>query len=107
MVAQGYYDAPTLEEDMRKWITWLNPILKYFKTNLPETTVVSLDADDRAATTAMMDEHFGPNYQKIITGIGDLHFKRGRYSVESGYWDDDGLDGCNFADGGMGDDWSD
>ena len=107
LAARGYYGAPTLEEDLRKWTTWLDPILKYFSTNLPNTTAVGLDDDGRAETTAMMDKHYGSGYQKVRTFTGDFCFERGQYSRESGYWDSDGGDGCNFADGGMGDDWSD
>ena len=40
----------------------------------------------------------------IITG--DLYFERGQHSRESGYWDSDRRDGCNLADGGIGDDRS-
>ena len=107
LAARGYYNAPTLEEDLCKWTTWLDPILKYFSTHLPKTTVVGLDADGRAETTAMLDKHFDSGYQTVGTITGDLCFERGRYSRESGYWDSDGCDGCNFADGGIGDDWSD
>ena len=107
LATRRYYDAPTLEEDLCEWTTWLDPILKYFSTHLPKTTAVGLDADGRAETTAMMDKHFASGYQKARTLTGDLCFERGRYSRESGYWDSDGRDGCNFADGGIGDDWSD
>ena len=107
LAARGYYGAPTLEEELREWTIWLDPILKYFSTNLPKTTVIGLDDDGRAETTAMMDKHFGLGYQKVKTITGDFCFERGQYSRESGYWDSDGRDGCNFADGGMGDDWSD
>jgi hypothetical protein len=106
LAARGYYDAPTLEEDLFEWTTWLDPILKFFSTNLPKTTAVGLDDDGRAETTAIMDTHFDPGYQKVRTITGDFCFERGQYSRESGYWDSDGRDGCNFADGGMGDDWS-
>lgn len=107
LAARVYYNAPTLEEDLCKWTTWLNPILDYFSTNLPKTTAVGLDDDGCAETTAMMEKHFGPSYQKVRTITGDLCFERGQFSRESGYWDSDGRNGCNFADGGMGDDWSD
>lgn len=107
LAARGYYGAPTHEEDLCEWTTWLDPILKYFSTNLSKTTTVSLDDDGHAETTAMMDKHFDPGYQKVRTITGDLCFERGQYSRESGYWDSDGRDGCNFADGGIGDDWSD
>lgn len=107
LVASGYYGAPTLEEDLREWCTWLDPILQYFSANIQKTTAVSLDDDNRSETTAMVTRHFGDSYQKVRTDTGDHCFERGRYSRESGYWDSDSRDGCNFADGGFGDDWSD
>jgi hypothetical protein len=107
LAARSYYDAPTLEELLCEWTTWLDPILKYFSKNLPRTTAVGLDDDGRAETTAMMDRYFDPGYQKVRTITGDFCFERGQYSRESGYWDSDGRDGCSFADGGIGDDWSD
>ncbi len=36
LAARGYYDAPTREEDLCEWTTWLDPILKYFSTDLPK-----------------------------------------------------------------------
>lgn len=107
LAARGYYGAPTLKEDLYEWTTWLDPILEYLSTNLPKTTIVGLDDDGHAETTAMMDKHFKPGYQKVKTITGDFCFERGRYSRESGYWDSDGRDGCNAADGGWDDDWSD
>jgi len=106
LAARGYHDAPTIVEDLFEWTTWLDPILEFFSTNLPKTTAVGLGDDGRAETTAMMDKHFGSGYQNVRTITGDFCFERGQYSRESRYWDSDGRDGCNFADGGMGDDWS-
>ena len=107
LAARGYPGAPSLKEDLRKWTTWLDPVLKYFSTNLPKTTVVGLDDDGHAETTAMMDKYFDSDYQKVRTITGDFCFERGQYSRESGYWDSDGRDGCNAADGSWGDDGSD
>ena len=107
LAAGGYYNAPTLAEDLCNWTSQLNPILNYFSANVPKTAAVSLDGNDCAETTAIMDKYFGLRYKKVRTITGDFYFKRGKYSMESGYWDDDGRDGCNFADGGMGEDWSD
>ena len=107
LVARGYYrGAPTLEEDLRDWTAWLEPILEYFSASVAGKTVVSLDAGGLAETTALMDKHFGPGYQKVETSNGDLCFKRGRYSLGSAYWGDDGENphAFQFADGGMGDD---
>jgi len=70
-------------------------------------TAIGLNDDGRADTTAMVDKHSDPRYQKVRTTTGDFCFERGRYSSKSGYWDSDGRDRCNFADGGIGHDWSD
>ena len=107
LAARGYPGAPSLKEDLRKWTTWLDPVLEYFSTNLPKTTVVGLDDAGHAETTAMMNRYFDSGYQKVRTITGDLYFERGQYSRESGYWDSDGRDGCNAADGSWGDDGSD
>lgn len=101
------YGAPAFEEEMHKWTTWLEPILQFFSTNLSERTVIGLDADERVETTVLMDKHFAGRYQPVKTLTGDFCFERGRFSPESGYCDSDGCDGCNFAGGGFGDDWSD
>ena len=83
LAARGYSGAPTLEQDLHEWTTWLDPILKCFSTNLPKTTIVSLDDDGCAETTAMMDKHFNTGYQKVKTITGDICFERGQYSRES------------------------
>lgn len=106
--ARGYYNAPSLEQKLCEWTTWLDPILEYFSVNLPKTTVVSLDADGRAETTAMMDKHFDSGYQKVTTVTGDSCFQRGQYSLQSGYGDNDDLISCFFfPDGCISDAWSD
>ncbi|CAF9933908.1 MAG: hypothetical protein HETSPECPRED_009045 [Heterodermia speciosa] len=107
LVARQYLDAPTLEQELCKWTTWLDPVLEYFSAVLPKTTAINLDNDDHAETTAMMDKHFGSGYQKVRTITGDLCFMRRQYLWGSEHWDDDDFNGYNFADGGMGDDWSD
>ena len=94
LVARGYYNAPTLEEELCEWTTWLDPILEYFSTALPTTTAIGLDGDGRAETTAMMDKHFASGHQKFRTITGDFCIERGQYSRESGYWDSDGRDSC-------------
>ena len=80
LAARGDDGAPTLEEDLCEWTTWLDPMLKYFSTKLSKTTVVSIDDDGRAETTAMMDKYFDSGYQKVRTETGDVCFERGQYS---------------------------
>ena len=104
--AGGYYNAPSLEEDMRQWIAWLEPILRYLAQNIPETTIFEIDSNDLVETGGVVQKYFRSGYQRVQTVTGDRIFYRGMFSWESGYWDDDDS-GMNFADGGMGDDWSD
>ena len=79
LTARGYFGAPTFEEDLCPWTSRLDPILKCFSTNLPKTTAVGLDDDDRAETTAMMDKYFDSGYQKVRTVTGDHCFEQGQY----------------------------
>jgi len=105
--ARIYYGAPSLEQDLEEWITWLEPILRDLGNIVAKTTSVEIDDDNRAETSALVKKYFPQGYEKVQTVTGDRIFMRGAFSWESGYWDDDGRDGCNFADGGMGEDWSD
>ena len=101
LAAGGYWKAPTLEEDLCEWTTWLDPILKCLGTHLPKTTAVSLDDDGHVETTAMMHKYFNNNYQKVMTITGDFCFERGQYSRESRDWDSD------YGDDGGGNDFED
>jgi hypothetical protein len=102
----GYFNAPTLEEDMQEWVVWLEPILRYLARNILETTIVEIDDNNLVETGEVVQKCFRSGYKKVQTETGDRIFERGMFSWESGYWDDDDS-GMNFADGGMGDDWSD
>lgn len=104
--AGGYYNAPSLEEDMREWINWLEPILRYLAHNISGTTIVGIDDNNLVETGQAVQKHFRSGYTNLQTVTGDRIFRKGMFSWESGYWDDDG-GGMNFADGGIGDDWSD
>lgn len=95
--AQGKYNALTFEEDMREWTAWLEPILQYISANVLKTTVISLDADGGVETTALMGRYFA-GYKVVETSTGDLLFKRGEYSLGSGYWDDYIIASCYFPD---------
>ncbi|KAE8451696.1 hypothetical protein EG329_003153 [Mollisiaceae sp. DMI_Dod_QoI] len=103
-----YYNAPSLEEDVRKWVAWLEPIIRYLAQNIKETTTVGIDDNDLIETGEVVQKYFCSGYEKVRTVTGDRIFKRGEFSWESGHWDDDDDDGStNFEDGGMGDDGSD
>jgi hypothetical protein len=103
--ARGYYNAPSLEEDMGEWVAWLEPILQYLAGKIAKANIVEIDDNDLVETRELVQKYFSPGYKKVKTITGDRIFMRGAFSWETGYWDDDGP--MNFADGGMGDDWSD
>jgi hypothetical protein len=103
--AGGYYNAPSLEEDMRIWVAWLEPILRYLARNIPKQCIVEIDHNDSVETSELVQKCFTNDYERVQTVTGDRIFMRREFSWESVYWDDDS--GMNFADGGMGDDWSD
>jgi hypothetical protein len=105
--ARGYYNAPSLEEDMREWVAWLEPILRYLAENITKTTIVGIDDNDLVKTGELVQKCFPSGYEKVQTVTGDKIFMRGEFSWESGYWDDWDNGGMSFADGGIGDDWSD
>lgn len=87
--ARGYFGAPTFTEDMDEWLAWLGPILENLSKAVSGYTCIGLDADESLETTALMDRYFAARYQNVKTRTGDLCFKRGIFSLQSGYWDSD------------------
>jgi hypothetical protein len=90
---------------MGEWLTWLEPILRYLARNISKPTVMDIDHNDLVETRELVQECFADGWKSLRTVTGGRIFMRGEFSWESGYWGDDS--GMNFADGGMGDDWSD
>lgn len=86
--AQGYYNAPTLREDIDKWIAWISPYLEIFGRHIPETLNVKVDDDGRRDTRGLVKKYLPPTCSLGRSGLGDFIFRRGRFSYESGYWDD-------------------
>jgi hypothetical protein len=103
--ARGYYNARNLEEEKGEWVAWLEPILQYLGGIIAKTNIVEIDDNELVETRELMQKNFSPGYRKVKTITGDRIFMWGEFSWETGYWDEDGP--MNFADGGMGDDWSD
>lgn len=102
-----YHNAPNLEVEMRVWVAWLEPILRYLAQNITETTSVGIDDNSLVETADVVQKCFRSGYKEVHTVTGDRIFKRGMFSWESGYWDDAKNHGLNFAHGDMNDDWSD
>jgi len=101
--ASSYYGAPTLEQEMERWVKWTRPFLQCFGQHLSRETIVQVDIDGRAETRDLVKEYLSHGYREIrCRHVGDLMFKRGWFSWESGYWDDDGPINSRDADG----DWN-
>ncbi|KAF2691170.1 hypothetical protein K458DRAFT_412487 [Lentithecium fluviatile CBS 122367] len=84
-----YWNGQTLEEKMKEWKEWTEPIFQYLgKTLSPECEVV-IDIDEREETRKLAEKYLLHGYRQVRTETGDLIFKRGAFSWESGYWDDD------------------
>lgn len=84
-----YYNGQTLVEKMKKWIAWLTPILEYLAKTLPTESTVRVDVNEREETSKLIQKHLQHRCQQARTKTGDFVFKRGEFSIESGYWDDD------------------
>jgi hypothetical protein len=101
--AGGYYNAPTLEQDLDRWIDWIRPFLQCFGQHLSIQTKVEIDMDGRAETGALIKKYLPHDYREVRCRlVGDFIFKRGQYSWGSGYWDDDGPMNSHDADGDCG-----
>jgi hypothetical protein len=74
---------------MKRLVNWLMHIAKCIAEHLPEGSYLQIDNDRRRETQAVMQTFLSSQYQEVRTLVGDLEFKRGRFSYESGYWDDD------------------
>jgi hypothetical protein len=98
------YSNANLEHDIEGWVNWLKPFLQCFGRHLSRRTIVEVDDDGREETAALVKKYLPDGYRKLQCHlVGDFVFKRGPYSWESGYWDDDdGPSGSWDADG----DWA-
>ncbi|KAH6678669.1 hypothetical protein B0J14DRAFT_583236 [Halenospora varia] len=87
--AREDYYALTLEEQMNDWIDFITPYLQCFGQHLSSKTTVEVDDDGSAETKKIFLECWKGGYREVRCWNGDMIFKRGEFSRESGYWDDD------------------
>lgn len=88
--ASSYHGAPSLEQEMDRWVKWIKPFLQCFGQYLSRETI-QVDIDGRAETRELVKECLPHGYREIrCRHVGDSIFKRGRFYWEFGYWDDDG-----------------
>ncbi|KAF2804523.1 uncharacterized protein BDZ99DRAFT_397596 [Mytilinidion resinicola] len=83
---RSYYGAPTHKQEMDCWINWFPPYMQCLGQYLVRETKIEVDANDHAETEELVKKCLPYGYQKIQCHlVGDLIFKRGQYSWESGY----------------------
>ncbi|KAI1478647.1 hypothetical protein K445DRAFT_26851 [Daldinia sp. EC12] len=86
--SRGRRDPTCFDEDLQKWLAWLEPILKYLAENISDSTTVSIDDNESAETSSVVRKCFSSGYQKVQTKIGDEIFERVLPS-DSDFWYDD------------------
>lgn len=89
MEVRAYWNAPTLEQELNDWVKWVMAYFDYFRRYLRTATRVELDDDNRKEARSLTDRYLPLAHRKIRHPCGDLVFRRGQYSIESGYWDED------------------
>lgn len=86
--AQIYSNAPTLRQDIDKWLSWISPYLETFGRYIPAALKVIVDDDGRKDTRELVQMYLPATCCLKRSALGDFIFRRGRFSWESGYWDD-------------------
>jgi hypothetical protein len=89
-VQMTYWNAPPLEKEMEKWLTFMRAFLNHFSQHLSEGKLLEVDFDGKSETGEVVKECMSGRYREVRCRLyGDLMFRRGRFSYSSGYWDDD------------------
>ncbi|KAK3944561.1 hypothetical protein QBC46DRAFT_337602, partial [Diplogelasinospora grovesii] len=74
-----------------EWAAWSTPILDYLSRALAREASIVVDANKEEEDTVQIAENIMPRrcrFQELRAA--DLIFRREDFSLESGYWDDDG-----------------
>jgi hypothetical protein len=80
--------------DFEEWKTWLTSIMEYLTHAVPDTARIVVDANREGDTENIIRRFMPGRCQFQCLRAADFIFKRGIYSLESGYWDDDGPTSC-------------
>jgi hypothetical protein len=63
--------------------------IKCFGHHLSSDTIVKVDDNEQLETRDLAKRYLRGGYHAVRCRLGDFIFKRGDFSLESGYWDDD------------------
>jgi hypothetical protein len=77
-----------------EWTAWLIPILEYLGRALPRTAQIVVDANKEEDTVQIWEKVMPGRCRFQRLRAADSIFRRGEFSLESGYWDDDGPTSC-------------
>ncbi|OBT39738.1 hypothetical protein VE00_09850 [Pseudogymnoascus sp. WSF 3629] len=89
-VQKTYWNAPPLEKEMGSWFMFIRAFLNCFHQHLSEGRVLEVDFNGKSETGEVVKECMLGRYREVRCRLsGDLMFRRGRFSYNSGYWDDD------------------
>jgi hypothetical protein len=94
VVAPDYHNRSYGEQhalyikEVKEWTEWLGPVLKCFQKYLSKGCYLQIDDNGVKESRAVIEECFGKRYRKVECPDADLLFRRGDYSWQSGYWDD-------------------
>ena len=82
------------EDVFEEWTAWLTTILEYLARALPRTAQIVVDANKEEDTVQIWEKVMPGRCRFQRLRAADLIFRRGEFSLESGYWDDDGPTSC-------------
>jgi hypothetical protein len=82
------------EDVFDEWTAWLTTILEYLVRALPGTAQIVVDANEEEDTVQIWEKVMPGRCRFQRLRAADLIFERGEFSLESGYWDDDGPTSC-------------
>jgi len=75
-------------KEVKQWTKWLAPAMECFEEYLSKDCYLEIDDNNVKETRAVIETCFGQRYRKVENPDADLLFRRGDYSWQSGYWDD-------------------
>ncbi|TVY41311.1 hypothetical protein LSUB1_G004140 [Lachnellula subtilissima] len=88
-VQETYWNAPPLEKEMKSWFMFMRAFLNCFH-HLLEGKLLEVDFNGKTETGEVVKECMLGGYREVRCRLsGDLMFRRGPFSYNSGYWDDD------------------
>ncbi|KAK6591985.1 hypothetical protein H4I95_11935 [Botrytis cinerea] len=88
-VQETYWNASPLQKEMESWFMFMRAFLNCFH-HLLEGRLLEVDFNEKTETGEVVKECMLGGYREVRCRLsGDFMFRRGPFSYNSGYWDDD------------------